>query len=245
MLGPAVLGTAVLLLASACSSSSTLPGVGPLEGTITNTAGGAFPNSQPTPSGGDPGPSAAGDAFTPSATNQDPAKKIPGIEIKAYTKSMHPPTSNTRVAYDESPPFGGNHDSVWAACNGVVYKSAVRNENMVHTLEHGAVWIAYNPDKVQGGALASLARKVDGQPYTVMSPYPGLDHVVSLQSWGHRLKLDDPADRRVDQFIKSLRQNPYAYPEPGATCDNPAFDQDNPPPFDPTPPGPDAWPVGS
>ncbi len=37
----------------------------------------------------------------------------------------------------------------WATCNGVVYTKAVRIENMVHTLEHGAVWIAYNPDTIR------------------------------------------------------------------------------------------------
>ncbi|GAB3908539.1 hypothetical protein GCM10029964_108470 [Kibdelosporangium lantanae] len=135
---------------------------------------------------------------------------------------------------------------MWATCTGVVYTKAIRNESAVHSLEHGAVWIAYNPDQVTGDALAKLAQKVTNQPYMLMSPYPGLDKPVSLQSWGHRLKLTDPADPRVDQFIKALRQNSFTFPEPGATCDSTGmFDETNPPPFDPTPPGPDAMPVGS
>jgi hypothetical protein len=117
---------------------------------------------------------------------------------------------------------------------------------MVHALEHGAVWIAYNPEQVTGDALAKLAQKVTNQPYMLMSPYPGLDKPVSVQSWGHRLKLTDPADPRVDQFTKALRQNPATFPEPGATCDSTGvFDEADPPPHDPTPPGPDAVPVGS
>ncbi|TCO57386.1 DUF3105 domain-containing protein [Actinocrispum wychmicini] len=230
---PLLLGTAVALLASACGS--TVPGVpGPAPST-----GGASSSSKVTIPH-----SSVGDDFTPGATNQDPAKKIQGIEIHDYATRDHVMTPQ-RVAYDQAPPFGGRHDAEWAACNGVTYKKAVRTEHMVHALEHGAVWITYNPDKITGDDLAVLAAKVDGQPYSVMSPYPGLDHPVSLQSWGHRLKLDDPTDQRVDQFIKSLRQNPYTYPEPGATCDNPSFDQDNPPPFDPSAPGPDAMPAGS
>jgi hypothetical protein len=213
-----VLGAAVLLLASACSSSET---ASPATSTTTTAT------------------------TKSSATGaEDPSTTIADIEIKPYTSRDHV-SAPQRVAYDQAPPFGGNHDGLWAACNGVVYPTAVRNENMVHTLEHGAVWIAYNPDQVKGDALKALALKVTGQPYTLMSPYPGLDKPVSLQSWGHRLKLTDPADPRVDQFIKSLRQNAYTYPEPGATCDSPQFDQDNPPPFDPSPAPAGAKPVGS
>ena len=110
----------------------------------------------------------------------------------------------------------------------------MRTENLVHSLEHGAVWIAYNPDQVTGDALATLQKKVDGERYMVMSPYPGLDSPVSLQSWGHQLKVGDVTDPRIDEFISSLKQNQYTHPEVGASCDATgpgAFDQDNPPPF--------------
>jgi len=98
---------------------------------------------------------------------------------------------------------------------------------------------AYNPDKISGDAVKTLSAKIDGQPYSLMSPYPNLDQPISLQSWGHQLKLSDPNDPRIDQFIQSLRSNQYQYPEPGASCAalGPGqFDQDNPPPFAPAPP---------
>ena len=180
-------------------------------------------------------------AWKPSDDNRDPSLAIPGIVTAQYQGQQHV-SAQQRVAYDRSPPFGGPHDQAWAACNGVVYQTAVRNENMVHSLEHGAVWIAYNPDQISGPGLQTLAAKVEGQGYTMMSPYPGLDQPIALMSWGHELKLSDPNDPRVDQFISSLRQNQYTYPEVGASCDGlPGyFDQDNPPPFETTPPPPDA-----
>lgn len=189
---------------------------------------------------------AAAAAFAPSASNPDPSLKIPGIVTKTYTGSVHVlPTE--RVAYDQSPPFGGPHDGVWAACNGIVYPTAVRTENMVHSLEHGTVWIAYNPTEVSADAINTLKLKVAGKPYTMMSPYPGLDKPISLQSWGHQLKLTDANDPRIDDFIAALRTNPNGvYPEVGASCDAQgpgAFDPDNPPPFDPSKPGPDAKPM--
>ncbi|GAA4619830.1 DUF3105 domain-containing protein [Saccharopolyspora hordei] len=184
----------------------------------------------------------ASEPFKPSPENPDPSKKIPGVTVIDYPGQMHvSPTQ--RVAYDQSPPFGGPHDGIWADCTGVVYPEPVRSENMVHSLEHGAVWIAYNPDKVDESGVQRLKVRAEGKPYTMMSPYPGLDSPISLQSWGHQLKVDSADDPRIDQFITALRlNNNGVYPEIGGSCQAypGAFDTNNPPKFDPTPPGPDA-----
>jgi hypothetical protein len=187
--------------------------------------------------------------FTPSATNQDPSTQIQGVVTQQYAGGQHV-TPDKQVAYTHSPPFGGAHDGYWAACNGVVYPTAVRSENLVHSLEHGAIWIAYNPDQVTGDALGTLKSKVDGERYMVMSPYPNLGSPISLQSWGHQLEVSDATDPRIDEFISSLKQNRYTHPEVGASCDaiGPGgFDQDNPPPYVPAPAvgAPGAEPEGS
>ncbi len=167
-----------------------------------------------------------------SADNQDPSENIEGVVRTKYAAGQHVEATQ-RVAYDKTPPYGGPHDGVWADCNGTVYPKAVRTENMVHALEHGSVWIAYNPDKIKGKALNTLKSKVQGQPYMLMSPWPGLDKPISMQSWGHQLKLTSVTDGRIDEFIKSLRENQYQNPEPGGRCDtqNTGFDVTNPPPF--------------
>ncbi|MFC4004880.1 DUF3105 domain-containing protein [Prauserella oleivorans] len=184
-------------------------------------------------------------SFAPSAQNPDPSKNIPGVVTAQYRAGAHVlPTE--RVAYDKTPPFGGPHDGFWAACTGTVYPNAVRTENMVHSLEHGAIWIAYDPKRVQGEDLDKLKVRVQNKPFMMLSPYPGLDKPVSLQSWGHQLKVDSVEDQRIDQFIAALKRNPNTYPEVGASCDalGPGqFDPDNPPPFDPSEPGPDAKPM--
>ncbi|MBF6212236.1 DUF3105 domain-containing protein [Nocardia puris] len=182
--------------------------------------------------------------FTPSAERQDPSDQIAGVTKVDYASGAGKHvTEIQRVAYDQTPPFGGPHDQAWADCTGVVYGKPIRTENAVHSLEHGAVWITYNPDKVSSDGVDALAKRVEGKQYTFMSPYPGQESPVSLQSWGHQLKLDNPDDERINQFITALRQNQYTYPEVGAACSNPYFDRENPAPFDPTPPGPDAIPM--
>ena len=194
--------------------------------------------------------------WTPSEENRDPSTGIEGIYIGAstpatadvpatyidYKAAVHI-TADQRVAYNRFPPVGGPHDGTWANCNGIVYPQAVRNENMVHTLEHGAVWIAYNPDKISSADLTTLQGLVENQPFMSLSPYPGLDSTISLQAWAHQLKLDSASDPRVQQFITALRQNRWVYPETGATCQQPSFDVANPPAFDPAPPGADAIPM--
>lgn len=177
-----------------------------------------------------------------SEATADPAAHIPGVVRIEYRPGNHVDAPK-RVAYDQSPPFGGTHDQIWATCTGVVYPTAIRSENAVHSLEHGAVWITYNPDVATADQIDVLSAMVEGQPYTLMSPYPGLETPISIQSWGHQLKFDDPSDPRLVQFIEALRLNESAYPEPGASCASPFFDVNNPPPFDPTPPGPDAAPA--
>jgi hypothetical protein len=177
-----------------------------------------------------------------SETNKDPSENIAGIFRQDYKGGLHIDATQ-RVAYDHFPPIGGPHDNIWADCAGIVYPTAVRNENMVHSLEHGTVWIAYNPDQIKDAALTKLKSKVEGQPYLMLSPYPGLDRPISMQSWGHQLKLDSADDSRVDDFIKSLRSNRFTTPEPGGRCDPPdpaQFDASKPPPFVADPPGPDA-----
>ena len=111
---------------------------------------------------------------------------------------------------------------------------------MVHALEHGSVWIAYNPDKITGDALKTLSAKIDGQPYSLMSPYPGLDQPISLQSWGHQLKLVGRRTTRGSTSSSSrCAATSTSTPSPGRAAHalGPGqFDQDNPPPFPPAPP---------
>lgn len=192
------------------------------------------------------------EGYVPSAQDPDPSTRISGV-TKVYYKAAQHVRADQRVAYDQSPPFGGPHDEVWATCTGIVYPNPLRTENAVHALEHGAVWITYNPDTIGADDLDSLKKKVSGEQFLFLSPYPGLDHPLSLQSWGHQLKLDSAGDPRVDQFITALRRNTTpgvykenpseaAYPETQAACAAVpgAFDPSNPPPADEGQPGPDA-----
>lgn len=179
--------------------------------------------------------------WTPSVEDPDPSTRIDGVEIVDDMSNAHV-LAGQRVAYEPMPPFGGPHDEAWATCTGVVYDEPIRTENAVHSLEHGAVWVTYDPESASEADIATLESRVDGQAYMFMSPFPGQESPISLQAWGHQLKLDSADDERINQFIGALRLNQFNSPEPGASCSNVPgyFDPENPPPFDPAPPGPDA-----
>jgi hypothetical protein len=121
------------------------------------------------------------------------------------------------VNYKTSPPVGGNHNSVWETCNGDVYADQIPNEHAVHSLEHGAIWIAYRPG-LPKSQVEKLAKKVRGEDYMLMSPYPGLKSAVSLQAWGFQLKVNSINDSRINKFIVAFRKK--ASVEPGSNCSN-------------------------
>ncbi|MGY2065057.1 DUF3105 domain-containing protein [Blastococcus sp. SYSU DS0619] len=154
------------------------------------------------------------------ALQVDSIDEIDGAQVYEYEGGNH---VTTTVDYTESPPVGGEHDPYWADCTGTVYDVDIRHENAVHSLEHGAVWITYNPDEVTDADIATLAELVDGESYRMMSPYEGLDSPISLQSWGEQLKVDSADDIRVKQFADLMTAKAGDFPEPGATCENPDF----------------------
>jgi len=147
------------------------------------------------------------------------AKQIRGMKYKVEPDHNH---DTSPVKYDTTPPTGGNHSQIVADCTGTVYPKAIANENAVHMLEHGAVWITYKPG-LAGDQVASLAKLVNGVDHTAMSPYPGLKTNISLQAWNYQLFVDNASDPRIQQFIGAFRANPKTTPEAGASCADAAF----------------------
>jgi len=84
-------------------------------------------------------------------------------------------TKDEPVNYSQTPPVGGLHDPAWQNCG--FYSKPVRNENAVHSLEQGAVWITYRPN-LPGGQVETLRDMAEGQTHILVSPYPDLPFPV-------------------------------------------------------------------
>ena len=119
-----------------------------------------------------------------------------------------------KVKYPQTPPVGGDHAATWQNCG--IYTAPVTNETAVHSLEHGAMWITYQPS-LSATELAALKADVAGQKYALVSPYPGLPSPIVASVWGAQLKLDTATDPRLKTFIATYASGQKA-PEPGGEC---------------------------
>jgi hypothetical protein len=116
--------------------------------------------------------------------------------------------------YDMNPPAGGNHNAAWLNCG--IYDQPQQNENAVHALEHGAVWVTYDPDALSEAEIATLRDAVPST-YSILSPYPDLPAPVVISAWSAQVELDGVDDPRLETFIQKFWQAGTA-PELGASC---------------------------
>jgi hypothetical protein len=112
------------------------------------------------------------------------AMAINGVTFHPEASRLH---IEGHITYNTTPPVGGNHSQYWADCTGTVYPQAIANENAVHMLEHGAVWITYNAKTLSANQLAKLKTYAQGVDRMALSPYPNLKTPISLQAWGYQL----------------------------------------------------------
>lgn len=136
---------------------------------------------------------------------------IEGVETIEVTSFEH---VEGTVEYDQAPPVGGNHSPIWTNCG--VYTEPIPNENTVHSLEHGAVWITYQPDLEQS-EIDALTELVGDRSYVLLSPYEGQDSPVKASAWGLQLAVDSADDERLEAFLAKYVQGEQTR-EPGALC---------------------------
>jgi len=116
------------------------------------------------------------------------------------------------VDYDQTPPTGGDHNPAWLECG--VYDAPVREENAVHSLEHGTIWVTHQPD-LDEASIEALAAAVPAE--SIVSPYDGLATRIVVTAWGRQLAFDRADDPRLALFLAEYGDGNTA-PEPLASC---------------------------
>ncbi|WP_298865215.1 DUF3105 domain-containing protein [uncultured Microbacterium sp.] len=117
------------------------------------------------------------------------------------------------VDYAQAPSAGGDHNQVWLNCGA--YSDPVPNENAVHSMEHGAVWVTYDPNLSEED-LSTLRAKLPST-YVALSPYESLPAPIVLSGWNAQLQVEDAGDERIGAFLEEYWRGQNA-PEPGAPC---------------------------
>lgn len=141
------------------------------------------------------------------------ASRTPPAGVKTYEVASNRHVKGP-VSYPQSPPVGGPHDPVWQDCG--FYDVPLRDENAVHSLEHGAVWITYRKG-LPADQVRSLRSLAAHESRVLISPYPKLSSPLVLSAWGRQLKIDSVRDARLDRFLRAYI-NSADIPEPGGPC---------------------------
>ena len=138
--------------------------------------------------------------------------------IQTFVESDHDHVAGP-VSYDRVPPAGGAHNAVVLNCG--VYSQPVPNENAVHSLEHGAVWITYRPtlppDQVALLQQFVKSHYVGAERYLILSPYSGIPSPIVASAWGAQLGVDLASDSRLADFIHRFAGGGQGG-EQGAAC---------------------------
>ena len=171
------------------------------------SCGGSSKSASPTPSASST-PSAP---VTPTASPSVIATPdIAGVTVVNGLPHGH--FMGVHLTYSRTPPLGGDHSPAPLTC--AIYSQPVPNENAVHSLEHGGVWLTYLPG-VDPGPLVALD-KIDPS-YVLISPYPGQSAKVVASAWGLQLKVDSATDPRLRAFVEKYHGGSQGG-EPGAAC---------------------------
>lgn len=139
------------------------------------------------------------------------SQPIEGVQEYADLTFNH---TEDDVEYDQASPVGGDHAPVWTNCG--VYTAPISDETSVHSMEHGAVWITYDPDIGQD-QIDQLTDLVGTRSYVLLSPAAEADAPITASAWGLQLTVDDAGDPRLATFLTKYIQGEQTR-EPGATC---------------------------
>jgi len=145
-------------------------------------------------------------------TLNEPAAGIPeGTREVPVASAFH---VEGQIYNPDEVPAGGDMASAWLNCG--FYSQPVPAENVMHSLEHGAVWITYRPDipEAELRVIRGFARPLDK---VVASPVPGQSNPIMATAWGFQLELESADDPRLVQFVNEFAGSLNA-PEPGGAC---------------------------
>ena len=140
-----------------------------------------------------------------------PEKSIPGTAFPILGRE-HIPVGTFHPEYNSNPPTSGSHyvkEAEWG-----VYQNELPDEQLIHNLEHGGIWISYKPDidPAIKAKLESIGNNNRGS--VVVAPRTMNDSMIAVASWGRLEKLDKFDEVEIINFID---ENKNKSPEPLAS----------------------------
>jgi hypothetical protein len=165
-------------------------------------SGGTGPGGQPSPNA----PASSADIPPPNAklvADLPAAADAAGCEVKE-NKDEGNDHVDTPVQYKANPPTSGNHFPVPADDGS--YTKAPPIERLVHSLEHGRIYIQYKPGTAPA-VRAQLQALFDEDPYhMILAPNTtDMPYAVAATAWNHVLGCPAMNDGVLDA-IRAFRE---------------------------------------
>ncbi len=92
-----------------------------------------------------------------------------------------------------------------------MYQEQPADEQLVHNLEHGGIWISYKPD-IDADTKAKIEAVGKANPNSVIvTPRPQNDSPIVIASWIRLMKFEAYDEEKILNFIKA---NKNKSPEP-------------------------------
>lgn len=144
-------------------------------------------------------------------------ESIRGHELRLFDESQgvqrHVEQGQT-VDYETTPPAFGAHDPRPLPCG--VWGEQQPGEQFVHSLEHGVVGLLFTPQGANPQTIERLEAIAGGFDSHVLSmPFAGMEHPITLVSWGEMMELDELDEPAVREYIETFRDKG---PESGQQC---------------------------
>ncbi len=129
------------------------------------------------------------------------SKPLFGQVVKVVSREHVP--DGTKMTYNSNPPAAGAHYA--QPQDAGIYTTPPADGHLVHSLEHGAVILWYNPKLLTQAQIATLKNIFNtiSLAKTIMTPRDSLDVPVALSSWGRILKLQTIDNKQITTFFNT------------------------------------------
>lgn len=152
-------------------------------------------------------------ALKKQATQEVPR---PGVE---HSDNGRKHVAAGTVKYGEGePPTSGDHGS---PVQWQVYNQEIPDENVIHNMEHGGIYISYQPglpqeqvEKIKALFFDPFSKQDFKPNKALMAPRAANDSPIIMSSWRRSIKLDGFDEQKmVDYYLQNVGKSP----EPSAS----------------------------
>lgn len=142
-----------------------------------------------------------GGVFWASNQTGPSTKSLAGKNVPISGRQHLP--DGTQITYATNPPAEGNH---YPEPQGAgIYTTQPADGHLVHSLEHGAIILWYNPKMLSNNQIKQLTNLYNSiiLSKTIMTPRDSMDVPVALSSWGRVLKLTTIDEKQIKNFFET------------------------------------------